>query len=562
MTRQLLINSVSLAVLFMCLYIFGGYVLYLIDKKFSGKSSFLVFLVPVYNMIPMCRCAGVSSWHVLGLMLFPVSIYSTVCIWGGIAQKLGKNYWLYGIAMLFFGFPALVMSFDRSKPDADIDDAQVDNTTAPYAVSEENRRTNGRKSIMDMLDMLKRKKRKNRMNSDGASTEVRMSDEVSRDPVTSTLNDGEQIESETTHKLPGMEEPMVLDPAVPKRRGLSPVMMGLIAVIILASAGGWFFSSFKSNLKFSMNKKATGTSFKAPISGVGGIKFSEKTETDIMVKCQGKEGEERSKCLSEGVINTTQAAETVDTATSAVASPTALPPVTPASGADKSPSSLSAPQPVNQQKNQPAAPPPTPPTQISPAPQATPTPVVKTASETVKTAPSPVKAPAAPVPVTVSQPPASRNAPNVVTPPVKERAVPVPIQLALKDDTPFKDRFERRYVDRLKEKKAKEAPSAPTGPGNIRVAGAVNIKDIVGDGKSLAPNVSPTMAIPGLVDGMGAPVPLTTLYGVMISGNRKTALTSSGEVQIGGKIDGEIVVDITNDGVKLKSGRLIQISSK
>jgi len=115
MTRQLLINGVSFAVLFACLYIFGGYVLYLIHRKFDGKASFLVCLAPVYNMVPMCRCAGVSPWHVLGLMLFPVSIYSTVRIWGSIAQKLGKNYWLYGIAMLFFGFPAMVLAFDRSK---------------------------------------------------------------------------------------------------------------------------------------------------------------------------------------------------------------------------------------------------------------------------------------------------------------------------------------------------------------------------------------------------------------------------------------------------------------
>jgi len=149
----------------------------------------------------------------------------------------------------------------------------------------------------------------------------------------------------------------------------------------------------------------------------------------------------------------------------------------------------------------------------------------------------------------------------VVTPPARDRSLPVPIELALKDTAPFKERFERKYVDRLKEMKSKEAPKMQAGIGGRGGPGAppVNIKDLMGtDGKPLAPNVMPG----AVLDGMGAPAPATTLYGVIISGDRKTAVTSQGEVSVGGKVDGDVVVDITAEGIKLKSGRVIQISSK
>jgi len=97
------------------LYLFSSYVLYRIGNKF-GIGSFWHYLIPFYNMVLMCRCGGVSPWNVLGLVVFPINIYSTINIWGSIAERLGKSYWLYGITTLIIGIPVLILAFDSSTP--------------------------------------------------------------------------------------------------------------------------------------------------------------------------------------------------------------------------------------------------------------------------------------------------------------------------------------------------------------------------------------------------------------------------------------------------------------
>ena len=97
------------------LYLFSSFVLYRIGNKF-GVGSFWHYLIPFYNMVLMCRCGGVSAWNVLGLVVFPISIYSTINIWGSIAERLGKSYWLYGITTLIIGVPVLILAFDSSRP--------------------------------------------------------------------------------------------------------------------------------------------------------------------------------------------------------------------------------------------------------------------------------------------------------------------------------------------------------------------------------------------------------------------------------------------------------------
>ncbi len=106
-------------VLFIVIYLFGSYIMYRIGKKF-GIGSFWEYLVPFYNMVLLCRCGGVSAWNVLGLVIFPISIYSTINIWGSIAERLGKSYWLYGITILLVGVPILILAFDSSAPEGDM----------------------------------------------------------------------------------------------------------------------------------------------------------------------------------------------------------------------------------------------------------------------------------------------------------------------------------------------------------------------------------------------------------------------------------------------------------
>ncbi len=106
-------------VVFVAVYLFMAYVLYRIGRKF-GIGSFWEYLIPIYNMVLMCRCGGVSAWNVLGLAIPIVSIYSTVSIWGSIAERLGKSYWLYGITILLFGIPVFILAFDSSTPEGEM----------------------------------------------------------------------------------------------------------------------------------------------------------------------------------------------------------------------------------------------------------------------------------------------------------------------------------------------------------------------------------------------------------------------------------------------------------
>lgn len=101
-------------VIFVLVYLFMSFVLYKIGNKFDLGAPFWQYIIPIYNMVLMCRCGGVSAWNVLGMMIFPISIYSTINVWGSIAERLGKSYWLYGITILLFGIPVLFLAFDSS----------------------------------------------------------------------------------------------------------------------------------------------------------------------------------------------------------------------------------------------------------------------------------------------------------------------------------------------------------------------------------------------------------------------------------------------------------------
>ena len=131
-----------IALIFFCfwIYILAAYVLSRVGKKF-GVGSFPLFLIPVYNIMLLCDCAKVTRWLTVGLVapgivtfvmnavtlyLFApvlepasalVAVAAAVCLWGNIAKRLGKNFWLWGIGMVvFMGLPVLIMAFDSSAP--------------------------------------------------------------------------------------------------------------------------------------------------------------------------------------------------------------------------------------------------------------------------------------------------------------------------------------------------------------------------------------------------------------------------------------------------------------
>jgi type IV pilus assembly protein PilM len=97
------------------LWLIFSYIIYRIGRKF-GVGSFLTYCVPVYNVVLLCRCGNISPWNALGLAVPIVNIYFAIHIWGSIAQRLGKNYWVYGIVSLVLPVTVIIMAFDGSLP--------------------------------------------------------------------------------------------------------------------------------------------------------------------------------------------------------------------------------------------------------------------------------------------------------------------------------------------------------------------------------------------------------------------------------------------------------------
>lgn len=92
-------------------YLAQCYVFFRVGRKFD-VGSFGLFCIPVYNLVLLCRCAGISAWHTLGLLLPGLQVFWAVYLWGSIARRLGYRFWLWGIGALFV-YPILILAFEH-----------------------------------------------------------------------------------------------------------------------------------------------------------------------------------------------------------------------------------------------------------------------------------------------------------------------------------------------------------------------------------------------------------------------------------------------------------------
>lgn len=121
-------------------YLFAAYVMFRVGEKFR-VGRFRDYLVPVWNLALLCDCGGVTRWTAAGLAL-PAPLFWIICaagapslefyagralaalfifcwvyLWGSVAERLGKSFWLWGAACLVFGgVPVLFLAFDGSMP--------------------------------------------------------------------------------------------------------------------------------------------------------------------------------------------------------------------------------------------------------------------------------------------------------------------------------------------------------------------------------------------------------------------------------------------------------------
>ena len=103
-------NLITLA-----LYLLFCYAAGLIGQK-CRVGSLVQYFIPIYGQVLICRCALISPWWVAGMCIPFVNIAVCVYVYGKLGERLGKNFWVYGLGMFVLGIPLLIMAWDDSQP--------------------------------------------------------------------------------------------------------------------------------------------------------------------------------------------------------------------------------------------------------------------------------------------------------------------------------------------------------------------------------------------------------------------------------------------------------------
>lgn len=129
---------VFIAVLLIGFYLVGAYARFRIGRS-CDIGSFGAFSIPVYSTVLLCRCGRISAWTVAGLVLPLVAFGAALLLlagevlwyvgivllmvfigfrfylWGSVARRLSKDFWLYGLLTSLFVFPLLFLAFGTSR---------------------------------------------------------------------------------------------------------------------------------------------------------------------------------------------------------------------------------------------------------------------------------------------------------------------------------------------------------------------------------------------------------------------------------------------------------------
>ncbi|HMD71705.1 MAG TPA: GldG family protein [Bryobacteraceae bacterium] len=136
------IDPVSLAI-GLLFYLYTAYAMMEIGRRLGDDGPAGRYWIPVYNLFLLARRARAIAGFILmllgvlgyfaclsGLSKEPVergfaiaagvSVLVAVCgsvyLWGTIARKLGRNFWLYGLTVTFLGYlPVLALSWDKRR---------------------------------------------------------------------------------------------------------------------------------------------------------------------------------------------------------------------------------------------------------------------------------------------------------------------------------------------------------------------------------------------------------------------------------------------------------------
>ncbi|MDZ5473051.1 FHA domain-containing protein [Bacillus sp. 31A1R] len=109
----LMLFMFAFSILFYIIYVFC---MFRLGRKF-GIGSFWGYAVPIYNLYLINQCAGLPTNYLFLLLIPGVGplIWGTMA-YGKIAERLGKDYWIFGLGTALVGIPFFIMAFDKSMP--------------------------------------------------------------------------------------------------------------------------------------------------------------------------------------------------------------------------------------------------------------------------------------------------------------------------------------------------------------------------------------------------------------------------------------------------------------
>jgi hypothetical protein len=104
------------------IYLFCCWALSKLGAKFQVGPTW-GYYVPIYNLVLLCQCAQINPLWIL-VVLVPGfgGVVFTVYLYGTIAARLGKEFWLWGL-LCILQIPVFVLALDDSRP--------VENPTLP-----------------------------------------------------------------------------------------------------------------------------------------------------------------------------------------------------------------------------------------------------------------------------------------------------------------------------------------------------------------------------------------------------------------------------------------------
>jgi len=128
---------------YMSKFLTVGYIFYRLGKKFHAPNPYWHYLIPVWNYMILCRCTNISKYYAIVYHLFyfaatlvmvygeslnePALVNIWIClfimcimleaeIFGRMAQRLNKDFWLYGFSGFIAYFPLVILVMSKEQP--------------------------------------------------------------------------------------------------------------------------------------------------------------------------------------------------------------------------------------------------------------------------------------------------------------------------------------------------------------------------------------------------------------------------------------------------------------